>query len=172
MSTYRTECDKCSTVTLTESWEPEHCLACRVAELEEERRIRREQEPDRMLDWRGIDPVDDLVCTRCGGSGVTAYGSTSTWRGGAGGQTITRGVCDRCWGSGIEDRPWTNLHKVDSWRASVDESKQRVQTAAETERNEIIKLVDHLHEEWDNPYMKQALTLLLKHIRARSSEVK
>ena len=56
------------------------------------------------LEWRGIEPGDE--CKTCGGSGSRAYGSTSTWRGGAGGQTITGGVCDKCWGSGVEGRPF------------------------------------------------------------------
>jgi len=45
-------------------------------------------------------------CELCRGLGVRAYGSTATWRGGAGGQAITSDVCDRCWGSGTTDRPW------------------------------------------------------------------
>lgn len=65
-------------------------------ELEAARR-RREDEYARMLEWRGIDPGDE--CKNCGGAGVTTYGSTATWRGGVGGQTITTGVCDKCWGS-------------------------------------------------------------------------
>ncbi len=45
-------------------------------------------------------------CEPCHGLGVRAYGSTATWRGGAGGMAITSDVCDRCWGSGNADRPW------------------------------------------------------------------
>ena len=45
-------------------------------------------------------------CEPCHGLGVRAYGSTATWRGGAGGMAITSDVCDRCWGSGTADRPW------------------------------------------------------------------
>lgn len=61
------------------------------------------------LEWRNIDP--DSVCQECGGSGVTTYGDTSTWRGGIGGQTITTDVCDKCWGSGDADRPWPNRRR-------------------------------------------------------------
>ncbi len=34
----------------------------------------------RMLEWRGIEPGYDTVCSVCGGSGVRAYGSTATWQ--------------------------------------------------------------------------------------------
>lgn len=61
------------------------------------------------LDWRGIDNP----CKGCGGSGVRVYGSTSTWRGGIGGQAMTHGVCDTCWGSG-ETNPWVNLKKLEA----------------------------------------------------------
>src|SRR5690606_40467801 len=39
-------------------------------------------------------------CELCHGLGVRAYGSTATWRGGAGGQAITSDGRDRGWGSG------------------------------------------------------------------------
>ena len=56
------------------------------------------------LNWRGIREED--ACRECGGSGMVAYGSTSTWRGGIGGQAITNDVCNKCWGSGNQYRPW------------------------------------------------------------------
>lgn len=62
------------------------------------------------LYWRGIEP--GCECKECGGSGTKAYGSTATWRGGVGGQTITSDVCDKCWGSGESDRPWPSHRKV------------------------------------------------------------
>lgn len=49
------------------------------------------------------------ACDRCLGTGVRAYGSTATWRGGIGGQSVTSDVCDACWGSGDSERPWLNL---------------------------------------------------------------
>lgn len=51
-------------------------------------------------------------CQRCDGYGYRAYGSTSTWRGGAGGQAITSDVCDQCWGSGRSDRPHGSLRRI------------------------------------------------------------
>ncbi len=46
------------------------------------------------------------ACHPCHGLGVRAYANTTTWRGGIGGQAITSGVCDTCWGSGKHDYPW------------------------------------------------------------------
>lgn len=67
-------------------------------------------ETSKVLSWRHIYPEQgDVVCGLCGGSGVRVYGSTATWRGGAGGATITTDVCDKCWGSGASNRPWLNL---------------------------------------------------------------
>lgn len=63
-----------------------------------------------MRDWRGIkDP-----CPRCRGFGVRTYGSTSTWHGGIGGAAMTQGVCDGCWGSGDQNRPWVSLRRVEA----------------------------------------------------------
>lgn len=62
-----------------------------------------------LYDVRGID----TPCERCGGAGVRTYSSTAVWRGGIGGQALTQGVCDLCWGSGDVHRPWTNLRELD-----------------------------------------------------------
>jgi hypothetical protein len=51
-------------------------------------------------------------CRRCDGRGYRAYGSSSTWRGGAGGQAITSDVCDQCWGSGRSDKPHGSLRRI------------------------------------------------------------
>lgn len=74
-------------------------LRSRVAALE----AAREREHERFLMWRAIE---DTPCKDCTGSGVKLYGSTSTWRGGAGGQTVTTAVCNKCWGSGSAEQPW------------------------------------------------------------------
>ena len=60
------------------------------------------------LDWRGVESP----CDRCGGRGSYTYGSTSTYHGGIGGSAMTRGVCDKCWGSGDLDWVWPNLKKL------------------------------------------------------------
>ena len=54
------------------------------------------------VEWRGIENP----CSKCGGRGTRAYSNTATWRGGIGGQMITSGVCDHCWGSGDADNKW------------------------------------------------------------------
>lgn len=70
---------------------------------------------DNMLRWRGVDRgAGDEPCKRCSGSGIAAYSSASTWRGGISGQVITSDVCDKCWGSGNAEKPWVNLRKLES----------------------------------------------------------
>ena len=89
-------------------------LLARVEALESQNKQlleRRDTEYLRMLEWRGIDGIEN-ACERCGGSGTAVYGSTSTWRGGAGGQMITSDICDRCWGSGDKSNKWTNLRRL------------------------------------------------------------
>ena len=51
-------------------------------------------------------------CSACGGIGERVYGSTATWAGGIGGQALTSGVCDECWGSGRSDRKGPNRRKI------------------------------------------------------------
>ena len=70
------------------------------------------REYDRMLAWRDLDREVDDICFECGGSGALVYGNTSTWRGGVGGNAMTRGVCNKCWGSGDTSKPWTNLRSL------------------------------------------------------------
>ena len=64
------------------------------------------------LAWRGIDPAE--VCPECSGAGSRAYANTTAWRGGIGGQTVTGGICDHCWGSGNAVHPWTNLRRLEA----------------------------------------------------------
>ena len=98
--------------------EEQPCAQCRlearIEALESQNKQlleRRDTEYLRMLEWRGIDGIEN-ACERCGGSGTAVYGSTSTWRGGAGGQMITSDICDRCWGSGDKSNKWTNLRRL------------------------------------------------------------
>ena len=100
-------------------------------------RQRREGEYARMLEWRGIEHGNE--CKGCGGAGVTTYGSTATWRGGVGGQTITAGICDKCWGSGQHTRPWLSLRKLDAERQRArlpEELVERIRTAVEYDLQE------------------------------------
>ncbi len=52
------------------------------------------------------------TCSRCGGLGHRAYPTSATWHGGAGGMTVTGDLCDRCWGSGDETEPFSNLKET------------------------------------------------------------
>lgn len=86
---------------------------CReVDALKEERdRLRGENDDrfiERFLMVRGIE----TLCHKCSGAGKVAYPNTSVWMGGIGGQMITTGVCDHCWGSGDEHRHGANLRKL------------------------------------------------------------
>ena len=59
-------------------------------------------------------------CHECNGLGIKAYGSTATWHGGIGGQVVTGGICDHCWGTGDEDRHGLNLKK---WLPLIEKAK-------------------------------------------------
>lgn len=59
---------------------------------------------ERCLQWRHVR----TPCARCEGSGVLGYANGATWRGGAGGASITYDVCNLCWGSGDSTRPFEN----------------------------------------------------------------
>ena len=62
-----------------------------------------------------------LRCTACHGRGRREYPDTSTWRrGGYAGQAITVDICDRCWGTGDEGRPGTNLRELVERYKAVD----------------------------------------------------
>lgn len=95
-------------------------LRDRVRELEGEAQAGaadREEAWRDMCDLRGVE----TPCPKCQGYGVRAYGSTATWRGGIGGQSITNGVCDACWGSGDANRQWANLRKLESERVAMSD---------------------------------------------------
>lgn len=90
-------------------------LAERTRERDEARErltALRDEIPARFYEWKGIDYPTEQPCKDCGGSGERVYASTTAWRGGIGGCAMTRGVCDKCWGSGVAERPWTNLRAL------------------------------------------------------------
>ena len=66
---------------------------------------------EKIMEVREIEKVENL-CPSCSGRGRRAYGSTSIWMGGIGGQQITSGICDECWGSGDITRNFVNLRKM------------------------------------------------------------
>ena len=61
-----------------------------------------EETYQRFLQWRDIE----VPCKRCRGAGVRTYPSTSGARGGPGGCECVTDVCNRCWGSGDDNRHW------------------------------------------------------------------
>jgi hypothetical protein len=69
----------------------------------------------------------DGRCDGCGGRGRRAYGDTTTWRGGVGGQMVTEDVCCTCWGSGDFDRPGANLRKMSDEIESGRRQTQAIQ---------------------------------------------
>lgn len=72
-----------------------------------------DEEYDKALAWRRIyRECGDKPCSSCSGSGVLLYGSTSTWQGGIGGAMMTEGLCDKCWGSGNQEKPWVDLRRI------------------------------------------------------------
>jgi DnaJ-class molecular chaperone len=50
-----------------------------------------------------IFSIAKVSCPKCGGTGEYCYSDTTTWRGGIGRQSITKDVCDQCWGTGRKD---------------------------------------------------------------------
>jgi len=91
------------------------------AQVEQERQRR-----DALLGGEACEAYRNVQtpCKSCGGWGVVTYSSTATWRGGIGGQAMTPGVCDRCWGSGDEHRKWASWRELDTLRAERDAAQQ------------------------------------------------
>jgi hypothetical protein len=70
---------------------------------------------------RDIDPDDR--CENCGGSGIAMYDINSTWRGEAGGWTVTvdtSDVCDQCWGSGNRHKPWPSHRRFEEMEKELE----------------------------------------------------
>lgn len=53
-----------------------------------------------------------IACNTCQGYGTRIYPDTSTWGNGCGGQAMTEGVCDTCWGTGRTDKSGVDLRKL------------------------------------------------------------
>jgi hypothetical protein len=71
------------------------------------------------LHQRGVDDP----CETCHGYGVKSYANTSTWRGGMGGNMITRDICSSCWGSGDKYRPWLDLRSLNNQQKAWEENQ-------------------------------------------------
>jgi hypothetical protein len=85
-------------------------LEQRIAELEE-------SSVGALLEFRGIEKP----CKKCSGAGSRVYADTSTWHSGIGGQMLTTGVCDHCWGSGDELNIWPSHRKYQNMQNRVAE---------------------------------------------------
>jgi hypothetical protein len=112
------------------SWESKELLAHdaeqrkRIQQLEFELQQRKDEFHLDAASWRGVE--SDRICKACGGTGEKVYGNTATWRGGCGGQSMTRGVCDTCWGSG-DNQPWTDLRKLLQEREQLQARMQKLE---------------------------------------------
>jgi hypothetical protein len=88
------------------------CMECNLSAMsDDEIKYSYNDMRQRFLEWRNIYDEKD-VCNECGGSGIKSYSSTSMFGSGCGGQIVTSGVCDKCWGSGNKNEPWLNLKKL------------------------------------------------------------
>ena len=67
-----------------------------------------------------------VACESCSGHGRRSYADTTGWRGGIGGQAITAGVCDRCWGSGRSDRMGVDVRRMESEFAALRAENTRL----------------------------------------------
>lgn len=75
------------------------------------RTFTREEVEQYCLAFRHIDTAIDIVCKDCHGTGIKMYANTSTYNYGIGGSACTNDICDKCWGSGAENRPFRDPRK-------------------------------------------------------------
>jgi hypothetical protein len=68
----------------------------------------------------------DDACVGCGGYGYKHYGSTSTWHDDNGHPATTRGICDKCWGTGEHGRRGMDLRAMESKIRFNDEESGRL----------------------------------------------
>jgi hypothetical protein len=86
---------------------------------------------EEMLMIRGIKEP----CKACSGLGVTAYGNTSTWHHGIGGQAVTSDICDECWGSGDKNKPWMNLKHAAKLTQDIKDRDEAISRAIKEMRH-------------------------------------
>jgi hypothetical protein len=85
-----------------------------------------------------------IGCRACGGAGERTYSDTSTWRGGVGGQQMTVGICDRCWGTGRTDRTGPNLRKISHMRYALAKALSMLPSNATAARKILRDELDQL----------------------------
>lgn len=91
------------------------------------------------------------ACERCHGLGRRSYPSTSTWRGGIGGQMITEDVCDSCWGSGSRLRKGADPRRIalhSRWRTLKDVVKAICAEECAPEAGKLFKDGEDFFHEW------------------------
>lgn len=89
-------------------------------------------------------------CPECFGTGNKTYGSTATWRGGMGGASMTKGICDVCWGTGRTDVTGADQRKMRDilynrdLLASAQWFSRRIGTAFNLHRQHFITVADKI----------------------------
>ena len=109
-------------------------LAEKDAELAKEREAHGIEMRDRYIRWlcdRAGASNQDELCPQCGGDGQKAYASTALWGGGIGGQAITPGTCDSCWGTGNKYRHGPDLRKAMAQQKENEQLRKRAESAEE-----------------------------------------
>ena len=103
----------------------------RLATVTAERDQRKESFYADALMLRNVELL--RACKECGGLGVKLYANTTTWRGGCGGQAMTNGVCDHCWGSGDRYLQWVDLRgaaqQLARFQAEIEDLRSKLQKA-------------------------------------------
>lgn len=136
-------------------------LEKRVKELETELADLKQYTRGALIPAEVFGPDD--ICDKCSGWGFRDYPSTAVWTGGIGGQAITNGVCDVCWGSGQKSRKGADLRKlstehkemreqVEHWRSQVEEltAERNALLRELTLPVNVEKLAERIAEENDN----------------------
>jgi excinuclease UvrABC ATPase subunit len=101
----------------------------KIAELE----ISANEHWRHFLDCRGVENA----CSACSGLGARVYGDTSTWHHGIGGQMMTSGVCDKCWGSGDENKHWTNLRRQAERIRQLEDAVREALGTTDTQKEQL-----------------------------------
>ena len=106
-------------------------LTAKLATVTAERDQRKESFYADALMLRNVELL--RACKECGGLGVKLYANTTTWRGGCGGQAMTNGVCDHCWGSGDRYLQWVDLRgaaqQLARFQAEIEDLRSKLQKA-------------------------------------------
>jgi len=101
-----------------------------IAALRAELAEARERETHLIACARNPHQHEEGVCERCGSVGSFMYGNTSTWRNGVGGSMMTVGVCDKCWGSGSQEKPWPSWRAIAGDRRNAELLSERFEIAS------------------------------------------